>query len=334
MIDTEIPTTYDAALKVATKTVDELNKEHGPRTITMLGDKATVQTSVIPTGLLALDYGVLGVGGMPRGRLIEIYGPESSGKTTLALHIIAMAQKEKKIAAFIDVEHALDKVWAEINGVDTDNLFLSQPDYGEQALQIVETLVDSKSFGIIVVDSVAALIPKAELEGDMGDSVMGVQARLMSQACRKLTGIVAKSNTCLIFINQVRDKIGIVYGNPEVTTGGRALKFYSSVRLEIRKSTALKDGDEIIGNLTKIKAVKNKVAPPFRETEVNLLYGSGFDVYDNNLQFAAACGIVEKSGAWYSFNSERLGQGRAQAVKCLRDNKHIYDEMVSRCIKL
>lgn len=334
MIDTEAPSTHEAALAIAEKTVTALNKEYGARTITMLGDKATVQTSVIPTGLLSLDYTVLGVGGLPRGRIIEIYGPESSGKTTLALHVIAMAQKDKKLAAFIDVEHSLDSVWAEINGVDTDSLYLSQPDYGEQALQIVETLVESKAFGVIVVDSVAALTPKAELDGEMGDAVMGAQARLMSQACRKLTGIVSKSNTCLIFINQVRDKIGVIYGNPEVTTGGRALKFYASVRLDIRKLAPIKDGDEVIGNLAKIKAVKNKVAPPLKETEVSLLYGSGFDVYSNNLEFASDCGIVEKSGSWYSFKDQRLGQGKTQSSKFLREHPEVYNAIVTQCLEL
>jgi recombination protein RecA len=288
-----------------------------------LGAKeAIVPVSVISSGSISVDY-ALGVGGFPRGRICEIFGPESSGKTTIALQVIAEAQKTGGMAAFIDVEHALDPIYAKQLGVDTDNLLVSQPDYAEQALEITSALISSGSIDVLVVDSVAALVPKAELDGEMGDSHMGVHARLMSQAMRKLTGIVSKSNTCLIFINQIREKIGVMFGNPETTTGGRALKFYSSVRIDIRRIAAIKDGDAVTGNRTKVKVVKNKVAPPFREAEFDIIYGEGVSREGDLLDLGVTHNIIEKSGSWFSYKGERVGQGRENVRQFLKDNPDI-----------
>jgi recombination protein RecA len=301
----------------------QIEKQFGKGSILRLGSKdAIVPVSVISTGSISLDA-ALGVGGVPRGRVIEIFGPESSGKTTMALQVIAEAQKKGGIAAFIDVEHALDPAYARKLGVDIDNLLVSQPDYGEQALEITNTLVASGQIDVLVVDSVAALVPKAELEGEMGDSHMGLQARLMSQALRKLTGVVSKSRTCLIFINQIREKIGVMFGNPETTTGGRALKFYSSVRLDIRRIAAIKDGDAVIGNRTKVKVVKNKVASPFREAEFDIIYGEGVSREGDLLDLGVAQNLVEKSGSWFSYKGDRIGQGRENARQFLKDNPDI-----------
>ena len=296
-----------------------MEKEFGKGTVLQLGSRSAVPVSVISTGSISLDA-ALGVGGVPRGRVVEIYGPESSGKTTLALHVIAEAQALGGVAAFIDAEHALDATYAKRLGVDTDKLIVSQPDHGEQALEVTNSLIATNVVDIIVVDSVAALVPKAELEGEMGDSFMGMHARLMSQALRKLTAALSRANACLIFINQIREKIGVVFGNPETTTGGRALKFYSSVRLEVRRVASIKDGEAVVGNRTKIKVVKNKVAAPFREVEVDILYGLGISKEGDLLDLASAQGIVEKSGSWYSFAGERIGQGRDNARTFLKDN--------------
>ncbi|SRR5579884_1837465 len=301
----------------------QIEKQFGKGSILRLGSKdAIVPVSVISTGSISLDW-ALGVGGFPRGRVIEIFGPESSGKTTLALECIAQAQKAGGMAAFIDAEHALDPVYAKKLGVDVDNLLISQPDYGEQALEIAEALVRSGAIDVLVVDSVAALVPKAELDGEMGDSHMGLQARLMSQALRKITGIVSKSQTCLIFINQIRDKIGVMFGNPETTTGGRALKFYASVRADIRRTNVIKDGEEVIGSRTKVKIVKNKVAAPFRSAEFDILYGEGISREGDLIDLGAEHNIIEKSGAWYSYKGERIGQGRENAKQFLRENQDI-----------
>jgi recombination protein RecA len=299
----------------------QIEKQFGKGSIMRLGSKeAIVPIAVISTGAISFDA-ALGVGGVPRGRVVEIFGPESSGKTTIALQVIAEAQKLGGMAAFVDAEHALDPGYAKKLGVDVDNLLVSQPDYGEQALEIVEALVRSNSIDVLVVDSVAALVPKAELDGEMGDSHMGLQARLMSQALRKLTGTVAKSRTCLIFINQIREKIGVMFGNPETTTGGRALKFYSSVRIDIRRIAAIKDGDVITGSRTRVKIVKNKVAAPFRESEFDILYGEGISREGDLIDLAAAQNILEKSGSWYSYKGERIGQGRENARTFLKENK-------------
>jgi recombination protein RecA len=304
-------------------TLSQIEKQFGKGSILRLGSKdAIVPVSVISTGSISLDA-ALGVGGLPRGRVCEIYGPESSGKTTVALQVIAEAQKKGGMAAFIDVEHALDPAYAKKLGVDVDNLLVSQPDYGEQALEITGALIASGQIDVLVVDSVAALVPKAELDGEMGDSHMGLQARLMSQALRKLTGIVSKSHTCLIFINQIREKIGVMFGNPETTTGGRALKFYASVRLDIRRIAALKDGETVIGNRTKVKVVKNKVAAPFREAEFDLIYGEGISREGDLLDLGAAQNVVEKSGSWFSYKGERIGQGRENARQFLKENTDI-----------
>jgi recombination protein RecA len=308
------------ALDVA---LSQIEKQFGKGSILRLGSKdAIVPVSVISTGSISLDA-ALGVGGLPRGRVIEVFGPESSGKTTIALQVIAEAQKKGGIAAFIDVEHALDPSYAKKLGVDIDNLLVSQPDYGEQALEITNTLTGSGQIDVLVVDSVAALVPKAELEGEMGDSHMGVQARLMSQALRKLTGVVSRSRTCLIFINQIREKIGVMFGNPETTTGGRALKFYASVRLDIRRIAAIKDGDTVVGNRTKVKVVKNKVASPFREAEFDIIYGEGISKEGDLIDLGVAQNIVEKSGSWFSYKGERIGQGRENARQFLKDNADI-----------
>lgn len=300
-----------------------LEKQFGKGSIMRLGSKDVVPIAVISTGSISFDA-ALGVGGVPRGRVIEIFGPESSGKTTITLQIIAEAQKAGGLAAFVDAEHALDPAYAAKLGVDIDNLLVSQPDYGEQALEIVEALVRSNAIDVLVVDSVAALVPKAELDGEMGDSHMGLQARLMSQALRKLTGTVSKSRTCLIFINQIREKIGVMFGNPETTTGGKALKFYSSVRIDIRRIGAVKDGDVVVGSRTKVKIVKNKVAAPFRDAEFDILYGEGISREGDILDLAVLHNIVEKSGAWYSYQGERIGQGRENVRNFLKQNPDIF----------
>jgi len=298
----------------------QIEKQFGKGSIMRLGSKeAIVPIAVIPTGSISFDA-ALGVGGFPRGRVIEVFGPESSGKTTITLQVIAEAQKTGGMAAFVDAEHALDPGYAKKLGVDVDNLLVSQPDYGEQALEITETLVRSNAIDVLVVDSVAALVPKAELDGEMGDSHMGLQARLMSQALRKLTGVVSKSRTCLIFINQIREKIGVMFGNPETTTGGRALKFYASVRLDIRRIAAIKDGENVVGNRTKVKVVKNKVASPFREAEFDIIYGEGVSREGDLLDLGVAQNLVEKSGSWFSYKGERIGQGRENARQFLKDN--------------
>jgi recombination protein RecA len=325
MIQTETPTKPEDILKAAQCAVGELDKEYGKGTVVRLGDKPIIKVPVIPSGLYNLDYEVLGVGGFPRGRIIEIFGPESSGKTTLALRIVAEAQKRGELAAFIDMEHALDPTWAGTNGVDVDNLFVSQPDYGEQALEVAKTLILSKAFSVVVVDSVAALVPKAELEGDMGDSFMGVQSRLMSQAMRVLNTIVSKTNCTLIFINQIREKIGVMFGSPETTTGGRALKFYASVRIDVRKKEVKKAGEMPIGHQVKFKAVKNKVSAPFRETEETLLFETGFDTDGSMFDGAVTIGIVQKAGAWYSYKGEKIGQGRDNALAMVKSTGQILD---------
>src|ERR1700750_445288 len=305
----------------------QIEQQFGKGSILRLGSKdSIVPVSVISTGSISLDA-ALGVGGVPRGRICEIFGPESSGKTTIALQVVAEAQKKGGIAAFIDVEHALDPAYARKLGVDVDNLLVSQPDYGEQALEITGHLIASGQIDVLVVDSVAALVPKAELDGEMGDSHMGLQARLMSQALRKLTGSVNKSRTCLIFINQIREKIGVMFGNPETTTGGRALKFYSSVRIDIRRIAAVKDGDAVVGSRTKVKIVKNKVAAPFREAEFDILYGEGISREGDVLDLAVANNVVEKSGAWFSYSGERIGQGRENVRQYMKDNKETFDRI-------
>jgi recombination protein RecA len=300
--------------------LSQIEKQFGKGSILRLGSReAIVPVSSISTGSISLDA-ALGVGGFPRGRICEIFGPESSGKTTIALQVVAQAQKNGGMAAFIDVEHALDPIYAKKLGVDVDNLLVSQPDYAEQALEITSALISSNQIDVLVVDSVAALVPKAELDGEMGDSHMGVQARLMSQALRKLTGIVSKSNTCLIFINQIREKIGVMFGNPETTTGGRALKFYASVRTDIRRIAAIKEGEVVTGNRTRVKVVKNKLAPPFREAEFDILYGEGISREGDLIDLGVGQNLIEKSGSWYSFRGERIGQGRENARQFLRDN--------------
>ncbi len=318
------------AVKMATeskgKAIDaalaNIEKKFGKGSIMRLGEKPHEEVGSISTNCLSLDAAI-GVGGMPRGRIIEIYGPESSGKTTLALQVVAQAQKAGGIAAYIDAEHAMDPDYAEKLGVNIDDLLISQPDSGEQALDIAETLVRSASVDVIVIDSVAALVPRAEIDGDMGDSHMGLQARLMSQALRKMTSIISNSNTCFIFINQLRDKIGVMFGSPETTTGGKALKFYASVRLDIRRIGAIKEGDKIVGNRTRVKVVKNKVAPPFRETEFDIMYGEGISREGDLLDLAVNNNVVEKSGAWFSYSGERLGQGRENSKNTLRENPEL-----------
>ena len=310
-----------------TKAIDlamiQIEKQFGKGSIMRLGSKeALVPVEVIPTGSVSFDAAT-GVGGMPRGRVVEIFGPESSGKTTIALHVIAEAQRRGGMAAFVDAEHALDAAYAKRLGVDVDNLLVSQPDYGEQALEIAEALVRSNAVDVLVIDSVAALVPKAELDGDMGDSLPGLQARLMSQALRKLSGIVSKSRTCFIFINQIREKIGVMFGNPETTSGGRALKFYASMRVDIRRIASIKDGDRVVGNRTKVKIVKNKIAAPFREAEFDILYGEGISKEGDLIDVAAERNILEKSGAWFSFAGERIGQGRENARQFLRENPDV-----------
>ena len=312
------------ALEIA---LGKIEKDFGKGSVMKLGDAADkMQVEVIPTGSLQLDF-ALGVGGLPKGRIIEIYGPESSGKTTVALHCVAEAQKMGGTAAFIDAEHALDPVYAEKLGVDIDELYVAQPDNGEQALDICEALVRSGAIDIVVIDSVAALVPKAEIEGDMGDSHVGLQARLMSQALRKLAGVISKTNAVAIFINQLREKVGVIYGNPETTTGGKALKFYASVRLDIRKGEAIKEGTEMIGNRTKIKVVKNKVAPPFKSCIVDILYGEGISRSSELLDLAVERDLIKKAGAYYSYKGERIGQGRENARRYLLDNPDVFDEI-------
>ena len=308
--------------KVLEMAMSQIDRQFGKGSIMWLGEDRKLEFDVIPTGALSLDA-ALGVGGIPRGRIIEIFGPESSGKTTLALHIIAEAQKGGGLAAFVDAEHALDAQYAKLLGVDTDNLLISQPDTGEQALEITETLVRSGALDVIVIDSVAALVPRAEIEGDMGDAQMGLQARLMSQAMRKLTAAISKSRTTVIFINQIREKIGVMFGSPETTTGGRALKFYSSVRLDIRRIAAIKDGDKVVGNRTKVKVVKNKVAPPFREAQFDILYGKGISKTGDLLDLAVEHKIVDKAGTWFSYGDERLGQGRENVKNYLEKNPEL-----------
>jgi len=309
-------------LQMLRLTIEKIDKDFGKGTLMRMGDKAIEEVPVISSGSIALDA-ALGVGGYPRGRVIEIYGPESSGKTTLALHAMAETQKLGGTAAFIDAEHAFDRYYAQNLGVDTENLLISQPDCGEQALEIVDHLVRSGALDIIVIDSVAALTPKAEIEGEMGDSKMGLQARLMSQALRKLTGNISKTNTCVIFINQLRDKIGVMFGNPETTTGGNALKFYASIRLDIRKQTQIKDGDEVKGNHTKVKVVKNKVAPPFRRAEFDIIYGEGISKIGEIIDFAVSLNIIKKSCSWFSYGDTKLGQGREGVKQLLHDNEEL-----------
>jgi recombination protein RecA len=306
--------------------ISQIEKQFGQGSIMRLGEDSIVKIESISTGSISLDA-ALGIGGIPRGRITEIYGPESSGKTTLTLHIIAEAQKMGGYAAFIDAEHAMDPEYARKLGVDTDNLLISQPDTGEQALDITETLVRSGALDIIVIDSVAALVPKAELDGDMGDSHMGLQARLMSQALRKLTGSVSKSKTSVIFINQIRHKIGVMFGSPETTTGGNALKFYASIRLDIRRIGQVKEGDQVVGNRTRVKVVKNKVAPPFKNTEFDIMYGEGISYEGDLLDLAVQADIVNKMGAWYSYNKEKIGQGRENAKRYLQDNENVRNEI-------
>ena len=306
--------------------ISQIEKQFGQGSIMRMGEDTIVKIEGIPTGSISLDA-ALGIGGIPQGRITEVYGPESSGKTTLTLHIIAEAQKSGGLAAFIDAEHAMDPEYAKKLGVDTDNLLISQPDTGEQALDITETLVRSGALDVIVIDSVAALVPKAELDGDMGDSHMGLQARLMSQALRKLTGTVSKSKTSVIFINQIRHKIGVMFGSPETTTGGNALKFYASVRLDIRRIGQIKEGDQVVGNRTRVKVVKNKVAPPFKNTEFDIMYGEGISYEGDLLDLAVQADIVNKMGAWYSFNKEKIGQGKENAKRYLQDNENVCNEI-------
>ena len=316
----------EVKLKALQAAMSKIEKDFGKGSIMRMGDEQIEQVEVIPTGSVALDT-ALGVGGYPRGRIIEIYGPESSGKTTLAIHAIAEAQKQGGIAAFIDAEHAFDRFYAEKLGVDVDNLWISQPDNGEQALEIADQLIRSSAIDILVIDSVAALTPKKEIEGDMGDSAVGLQARLMSQALRKLTSTIAKTNTCCIFINQLREKIGMMFGNPETTTGGNALKFYSSVRLDIRRVTSIKDGDQVIGNQVRVKIVKNKVAPPFRKAEFEITFGEGISKIGEIVDLGVQYGIIQKSGSWFSYNGTKLAQGRDATKAMIKDNPELAEEL-------
>ena len=309
-------------IKSLESTISQIERSYGKGSVMRLGERDVVEIDAISSGSLSLDV-ALGIGGLPKGRIVEIYGPESSGKTTLALHVIAEAQKNKGTCAFIDAEHALDPIYARKLGVNTDEMLISQPDNGEQALEIADTLVNSSAIDVLVVDSVAALVPRAEIEGDMGDSHMGLHARLMSQALRKLTGSISRSQCLVIFINQIRQKIGVMFGNPETTTGGNALKFYASVRMDIRRIGAIKDREEVVGNQTRVKIVKNKLAPPFKTVEFDIMYGEGISKTGEILDLAASIGLVEKSGAWYSYNGDRIGQGRENAKNFLKDNSEI-----------
>ena len=316
-------------LKALESAIAQIEKQYGQGSVMRLGDNTHLQVEATPTGSLSLDI-ALGVGGIPKGRVVEIYGPESSGKTTVALHMVAEVQKRGGIAGFIDAEHALDPVYARNIGVDIDNLYISQPDNGEQALEITETMVRSGAIDVIIVDSVAALVPKAEIEGDMGDSHVGLHARLMSQALRKLTAVISKTNCVVIFINQLREKVGVMFGNPETTTGGRALKFYASVRLDVRRVETIKQGGEVIGNHTRVKVVKNKIAPPFREAEFDIMFGKGISKEGDVLDLAADRGIVVKSGAWYAYKGEKIGQGRENAKIYLQEHADVYKEIENR----
>ncbi len=324
--DTGTTSAAEGKLKALQAAMSKIEKDFGKGSIMRMGDEQIENVEVIPTGSVALDT-ALGVGGYPRGRIIEIYGPESSGKTTLAIHAIAEAQKQGGIAAFIDAEHAFDRFYAEKLGVDVDNLWISQPDNGEQALEIADQLIRSSAIDILVVDSVAALTPKKEIEGDMGDSAVGLQARLMSQALRKLTSTISKTNTCCIFINQLREKIGVMFGNPETTTGGNALKFYSSVRLDIRRVTSIKDGDQVIGNQVRVKIVKNKVAPPFRKAEFEITFGEGISKIGEIVDLGVQYGIIQKSGSWFSYNGTKLAQGRDATKAMIKDNPELAEEL-------
>ena len=319
-------------LKALQLAMENIEKEHGKGTIMKMGEENVEEVSVIPSGSIGLNL-ALGVGGYPRGRIIEIYGPESSGKTTLAIHAIAEAQKAGGIAAIIDAEHAFDRFYAEKLGVDIDNLLISQPDSGEQALEVADQLIRSSAIDIIGIDSVAALTPKAELEGDMGDNKVGLQARLMSQALRKLTASINKTNTTCIFINQLREKIGVMFGSPETTTGGNALKFYASVRLDIRKSTPIKDGDNVLGNQTKVKVVKNKVAPPFRKPEFDIMFGEGISLAGEIIDLGVEAGVIKKAGAWFSYNDTKLGQGRDAAKRLIQDNPELLEELQGKIME-
>lgn len=316
-------------LKALKLTMDKIEKDYGKGSVMMMNEKGVQQIEVISTGSIGLDV-ALGVGGVPKGRVIEIYGPESSGKTTIAIHIIAQAQKKGGVCAIIDAEHAFDSAYAQKLGVDIDNLLISQPDYGEQGLEIADRLILSGALDVVVIDSVAALVPKSELEGEMGDSKMGMQARLMSQALRKLTATISKTNTVCIFINQLREKIGVMFGNPETTTGGNALKFYASVRLDIRRMAQIKDGDEAVGNRVKVKVVKNKVAPPFRAAEFDIVYGEGISKAGEIIDMGVEMSIIQKSGSWYSYNTDKLGQGRDAVKQLLTDNPELANEIEAR----
>ena len=330
--DDNMAAAQEGKLKALQAAMAKIEKDFGKGSIMKLGDEKIENVEVIPTGSIALNA-ALGVGGYPKGRIIEIYGPESSGKTTLAIHAIAECQKAGGIAAFIDAEHAFDRFYAEKLGVDIDNLWISQPDNGEQALEIADQLIRSSAIDILVVDSVAALTPKKEIEGDMGDNVVGLQARLMSQALRKLTSTISKTNTTCIFINQLREKIGVMFGNPETTTGGNALKFYASVRLDIRRVTAIKDGDQVIGNMTRVKVVKNKVAPPFRKAEFEIMFGEGISKVGEILDLGVEYGIIQKSGSWFSYNGSRLAQGRDASKALLKDNPELCEELEAQIMQ-
>ena len=324
--------TANEKLKALKSTLAQIEKEYGKGAIMRLGETVNEEIPVIPSGSISLDY-ALGVGGYPRGRIVEIYGPESSGKTTLAIHAIAEAQKQGGIAAFIDAEHAFDRFYAKNLGVDIDNLLVSQPDYGEQALEIAEQLIRSNAIDIVVIDSVAALTPKAEIEGDMGDAKMGLQARLMSQALRKLTAIIGRTQTTVIFINQLREKIGVMFGNPETTTGGNALKFYASVRLDVRKIGQIKEGDDITGHRVRVKVVKNKVAPPFRKAEFDIMFGKGISKEGEVLDLATELNVIKKSGSWYSYGDVKLAQGRENAKKVIADNPELFEELKQKVVE-
>ena len=333
IVENQAAQVNEAKLKALQATIAKIEKDFGKGTIMKMGDQPEWEVSTIGTGSIALDH-ALGIGGYPRGRVIEIYGPESSGKTTLAIHAIAEAQKAGGIAAIIDAEHAFDRFYAEKLGVDIDNLLISQPDSGEQALEVADQLIRSSAIDIIVIDSVAALTPKAELEGDMGDNKVGLQARLMSQALRKLTASINKTNTTCIFINQLREKIGVMFGSPETTTGGNALKFYASVRLDIRKSTPIKDGDNVLGNQTKVKVVKNKVAPPFRKAEFDIMFGEGISLAGEIIDLGVEAGVIKKAGAWFSYNDTKLGQGRDAAKRLIQDNPELLEELQGKIMEV